>query len=95
MWRVWGRIEGCTGCWWRSLRERGHWGDQDVDGNNIKMDLQEVGGGRGDWMELAQDRVAVTCGYGEELSGSINAGNFLHSCKVYWLAAQEGLCSME
>jgi len=21
-----------------------------------KMDLQEVGGGRGDWMELAQDR---------------------------------------
>ena len=24
--------------------------------NNIKMDLQEVGGGRGDWMKLAQDR---------------------------------------
>jgi hypothetical protein len=24
--------------------------------NNIKMDLQEVGGGRGDWMELAEDR---------------------------------------
>ena len=24
--------------------------------NNIKMDLQEVGGGCGDWMELAQDR---------------------------------------
>ena len=24
--------------------------------NNIKMDLQEVGGGRGDWLELAQDR---------------------------------------
>ena len=23
---------------------------------NIKMDLQEVGGGRGNWMELAQDR---------------------------------------
>ena len=23
--------------------------------NNIKMDLQEVGGGREDWMELAQD----------------------------------------
>ena len=39
--------------------------------------------------------MAVTCGYGEELSGSINAGNFLTSCKVYWLASQEGLCSME
>ena len=24
--------------------------------NNIKINLQEVGGGRGDWMELAQDR---------------------------------------
>jgi len=24
--------------------------------NTIKMDLQEVGGGGGDWMELAQDR---------------------------------------
>jgi hypothetical protein len=24
--------------------------------DNIKMDLQEVGGGRGAWMELAQDR---------------------------------------
>ena len=64
------------------------------------MDLQEVGGGRGDWMELAQDRdkwrvLVGTCGYGEELSGSINAGNFLTSCKVYWLASQEGLCSME
>ena len=44
-----------TGCWWGSLRERGHWGDQDVE-DNIKMGVQEVGGGRGDWMELAQDR---------------------------------------
>ena len=24
--------------------------------HNIKMDLQEVGGGCGEWMELAQDR---------------------------------------
>jgi hypothetical protein len=23
--------------------------------DNIKMDVQEVGGGRGDWIELAQD----------------------------------------
>ena len=29
---------------------RRRWGD------NIKMDLQEVGGGCEDWMELAQDR---------------------------------------
>ena len=31
-------------------RPRRRWGD------NIKMDLREVGGGRGDWMELVQDR---------------------------------------
>ena len=30
-----------------------------------------------------------TCGYGEELSGSINAWNFLTSGKDYWLASQE------
>ena len=36
-----------------------------------------------------------TCGYCEELSGSINAGNFLTKCKIYWLVSQEGLCSME
>jgi hypothetical protein len=65
--------------------------------DNIKMDLQEFGGGRGDWMELAQDRDTwrALVGTGEELSSSINAGNFLTSGKVYWLASQEGLCSME
>jgi hypothetical protein len=31
-------------------RPRRRWED------NIKMDPQEVGGGHGDWMELAQDR---------------------------------------
>ena len=31
-------------------RSRRRWED------NIKMDLQEVGGGRGDWIELAKDR---------------------------------------
>ena len=56
MWRVWGRIKVCTGCWWESLRERGHWGRPRCRWeDDIKMDLQEVGGSRGDWMELAQD----------------------------------------
>ena len=90
----------CTGCWWGSLRERGHWGDQDVDGRIILRWIfrtLEGRGGRGDWMELAQhrDRWRALVGYGEGLWGSINVGNFLTSCKVYWLASQEGLCSME
>ena len=53
---VWGRGEVCTGFWLgkpegkRPLgRPRRRWED------NIKMDLQEVGEGFGDWMELAQD----------------------------------------
>jgi len=57
MWRVWGRIEVCTGCWWGSLRERSHWGDQDVHGRIIlRWIFRMLEGGRGDWMELAQDR---------------------------------------
>jgi hypothetical protein len=31
MGRVWGRREVRTGCWWGNLKERGHWGDPDVD----------------------------------------------------------------
>ena len=48
--------EVCTRFWWGNLREkplgrtRRRWED------NIKMDLQEVGRGCGDWMELAQHR---------------------------------------
>jgi hypothetical protein len=59
-------------------RPRRKWED------NIKMDLQEVGRGRGDWMELAQDRDRWQAlgGYSEGLSGSINAGNFLTSLLV-------------
>ena len=47
------------------------------------MDLQEVGGSCGDWMELpGQGQVEGTCEYGEESSGSTNAGNFLTSCRT-------------
>jgi hypothetical protein len=38
--------------------------------------------------------VAGTCEYGNELSGSINAGNFLTSCKNQ-LVSQDRFCSME
>jgi hypothetical protein len=44
-----------TGFWWGDLREGDSLGDPGVDGDNIKMDLQEVGWGM-DWIELAQDR---------------------------------------
>ena len=52
--------------------------------NNIKTNLQEVGGGCGDWMELAQDRDR----WGALVSMAMNfrvpqnAGSFLTSCKT-------------
>jgi hypothetical protein len=58
-------------------RPRRRWED------NIKMDLQKVGGGCGDWMERAQDRDRWRAlEYGNELPGSINSGNFLTRCKT-------------
>ena len=46
----------------------------------IKMDLEEVGCGSMDWIELAQDgQVEGSCECGNEPSGSINAENFLSS----------------
>jgi hypothetical protein len=48
------REEVYTGFWWGNLRETDHMEDPSDD--NIQMDLQEVGCGSMDWIELAQDR---------------------------------------
>ena len=52
----WERVEGCTALWCGNLRERFKWGDSNVDGDNIKIDRQELGWDFGDWMVLVQDR---------------------------------------
>ena len=53
---VWRKGEVCTRFWWGNLRERDHLGRPRRRWEEIiKMDLQEVGRGCGDWMELAQD----------------------------------------
>jgi len=54
-------------------RPRRRWED------NIKMDLQEVGGGFGDWMELAEDRDRWRALVS---TGSKNTGNFLTNCRT-------------
>ena len=46
-------------------RPRRRWED------NIKMDLQEVGGGRGDWRELTQDG-----DWGREIVGTVKEFRF-------------------
>jgi hypothetical protein len=46
-----------TGFWWETLREREQLGGpRHRWEDNIKMDIQEVGCGGMDWIELAQDR---------------------------------------
>jgi hypothetical protein len=35
MWHYWGRREVCTGCGWGNLRDRGYWGDPDIEGRII------------------------------------------------------------
>ena len=59
-------------------RPRRRWED------NIEMDLQEVGGGCGDWMELAQDRDRWRALVSTVMNLGVpkNAGNFLTSCRT-------------
>ena len=56
MWRVWGRIEVCTGCWWGNLKETGHWGDKDEDGRIILRwifrKLEEIVGTGWSWLRI-------------------------------------------
>jgi len=65
------------------MRERDQWGDPGIDGMNIKMEIQEVGCGDTNWIELAQDRdrwqslVNVVM----NLRVPYNVANFLTSCK--------------
>ena len=59
-------------------RPRRRWED------NIKMDLQEVGRGCGDWMELTEvrDRWRALVSTVTNFRVPYNAGNFLISCKT-------------
>jgi hypothetical protein len=52
--------------------------------DNINMDLQEVGWGGMDWINLAQDKgqVAGTCKCGKEPSVSIKCGEFSGSLRT-------------
>jgi hypothetical protein len=78
--RVWGRGEVCTGFWWGNPRERDDWGDPDIDGRIILRWIfrkwEEVVGTGWSWLRLGTGGGHL---YGEEPSGSKNAGNVLTS----------------
>ena len=50
----WVRGEAYTGLWWGNLMERVHLEDRGI--HVRKMDVQELGCGGMDWIEMAQDR---------------------------------------
>ena len=66
-------------------RPRRRWED------NIKMDLQDVGRGCGDWMELAQDRERRRALVSTVMNFRVpqNAGNFLISCRTSQLLKKD------
>jgi hypothetical protein len=75
---VWGQPEGK-----RPLgRPRRMWGD------DIKMDLQNVGWERMVWIDDSRGQAAGSCGGGNEPLDAI-------MCGEKQLASQEGFCSME
>ena len=78
-----GRGEAYTGFWWGNLRDRDNLGDTGVWEDNIKMDLQEVGKGCGDWMELTQyrDRWRALVSTVMNFRLPLNVGNFSTSWK--------------
>jgi hypothetical protein len=75
---------------WRQNNPEVNYSPNRISGSEGEVFLEEVSRSRKNF-----GQVACTCGYREGHSGSINVGNFLTSCKDYWLASQEGLCSMD
>ena len=81
---LWGRGEACTGFWLGNLRERDRWGNPSLRWeDNIKLDLQEMGCGCMDWIDLAQDRDRWRAVVNAVMNFRVpwNAGNYLTGCK--------------
>jgi hypothetical protein len=69
---AYGGGEGCTDCGGGNLRERGHWGDPDVDGRiTLRRIFRKLERVVGTGVGSGEGRVAGTCEYSKELSSSI------------------------
>ena len=82
---VWGRAKVYIGYWWGNLRERDHLEDSRHRWeDNIKMDLQEVGEGGMDWIDLVQDRDRWQALQHVVMNIWVpqNEGNFSTSCEL-------------
>jgi len=60
--------------------------------DNIKLDLQEVGCGDMDWIDVARDcdKVAGTCDCGNESSGSVKCGELLKRTLLLQVSNRRG-----
>jgi hypothetical protein len=75
-----------TKFWWKNLKGGDHAEDLGVDGDNIRIDLREIGWGGVDCIHLAQDPDqwwALVNKVMNELSGSIKGGEFLDHLSDY------------
>ena len=71
-------VNGCR-VWWGDLNDKDHLEDLGLYGPILKQILRDrVGGHELDLSDSGQDQLAGCCDHSNEISGSVNHGEFLN-----------------